>query len=163
MNLRFLCANHRQWLMTSVSRAEQAWLEWMERGAMLCEEGQYRQAIPFLGCAFELADYLLGERSPGYSVAAMRFTDSARLLMEAYHQCGESGHGNYILVVASSRLAQELVVKSHYQMTADCIRALYTTGVGVPEAWRQALDSGEGLSSSRSLPAAWRQMSTRLH
>ncbi|WP_250460524.1 hypothetical protein [Microbulbifer litoralis] len=125
MNLRFLCANHRQWLTAEPHRAEQAWLDWVERGASLAEDGSYAEAIPFLGCAFELADYLLGEQWPGYSVAAMRFGDSARQLMEAYRQRGEGNRCNYILVGASSRLARELANRQHYQITADCIRALY--------------------------------------
>lgn len=136
MNLRFLCANHRQWLMSDARRAEQAWQDWLERGSLLCEEGQYAQAVPFLGCAFELADFLLSARAPGYSVAAMRFTDSARLLMEAYRQRGDSGHANYVLVTSSSRLARELADRSHYQLTADCIRTLYTAETTIPEPWR---------------------------
>lgn len=134
MNLKFLCANHRQWLMSDVRRAEQAWLEWNERGNLLCEEERYAHAVPFLGCAYELADFLLTERAPGYAVAAMRFVDSARLLMEAYRQFGESGHANYILVGASSRLARELADRSHYQLTADCIRTLYTAEGGATES-----------------------------
>lgn len=125
MNLRYLCANHRQWLTADTARAELAWLDWMERGVSLCEEKNYAEAIPFLGCAFELSDYLLGEHWPGYSVAAMRFGDCARQLMEAYRARGEGNQCNYILVGASSRLARELGNRQHYQITADCIRALY--------------------------------------
>ncbi|WP_105102656.1 hypothetical protein [Microbulbifer pacificus] len=134
MNLRFLCANHRLWLMSDTRRAEQAWQDWLERGNLLCEEGQYAQAVPFLGCAFELADFLLSERAPGFSVAVMRFTDSARLLMEAYRQRGESGHANYVLVTSSSRLARELADRSHYQLTADCIRTL-SAGAAIASAY----------------------------
>ena len=143
MNLKYLCANHRQWLMSDARRAEQSWLEWTERGALLCEEGQYRQSVPFLGCAFELADFLLSERAPGFAVALMRFTDSARQLMEAYRRSGDNGHANYILMGASSRLARELAVKAHYQLTADCIRTLYTSDASVPEAWRRQVQQGE--------------------
>lgn len=132
MNLRFLCANHRQWLMSDVVRAEQAWLEWAERGTVLFEEGDYAQAVPFLGCAYELADFLLAERAPGYAVAAVRFADSARLLIEAYQQRGNHSHANYILVGASSRLARELADKAHYQITADSIRTLYTSEANTP-------------------------------
>lgn len=138
MNLRFLCANHRQWLTADPHRAERAWLNWMERGASLLEERNYGEAIPFLGCAFELADYLLGEQWPGYPVAAMRFSDSARQLMDAYRQRGESNLCNYILVGASSRLARELADRRHYRTTADCIRALYVgqSEEPVPAPWR---------------------------
>ncbi|WP_323846058.1 hypothetical protein [Microbulbifer magnicolonia] len=125
MNLRFLCANHRQWLMSDTLRAEQAWLDWSECGASLCEEANYAEAIPYLGCAFELANFLLDARWPGYSIASMRFCDSARQLMDAYRRRGEENQCNYILVGASSRLARELNDRQNYQITADCIRALY--------------------------------------
>jgi len=73
VNLRFLCANHHRWLAASSRRAEQAWLNWRERGARLSEARNFAEAIPYLGCAFELADHLLGARWPGYRVAAVRF------------------------------------------------------------------------------------------
>ena len=153
MNLRYLCANHRQWLTSDPERAEQTWMDWAERGAMLCEEGDHARAIPFLGCAFELADYLLGEGAPGYAVAAVRFTDSARQLIEAYRQRGETGLGNYILVGASSRLARELSDKQRYALTADCIRTLYTAEMTVPEQWRGQLANTTQLSTGAGKPA----------
>ncbi|WP_143735537.1 hypothetical protein [Microbulbifer mangrovi] len=150
MNLKFLCANHRQWLMSDSRRAEQAWLEWTEQGGLLCEEKQYQQAVPFLGCAYELADFLLSERAPGYAVAATRFVDSAHKLMEAYRQYGATGHANYILVGASSRLARELVDRSHYQLTADCIRTLYTAEASLPESWRGQMKGNSATSAGDS-------------
>ncbi|HEY8568147.1 hypothetical protein [Microbulbifer sp.] len=160
MNLRFLCANHRQWLMSDPRRAEQAWRDWLERGHLLCEEGQYLQALPFLGCAFELAEFLLSERTPGFSVAVMRFTESARLLMEAYRQRGEGGHANYVLVISSSRLARELADRAHYPLTADCIRILYTAETSVPEPWRKrARDTPEEWTQSAAASGA----APRLH
>lgn len=147
MNHRYLCANHRHWLTADTFRAEQAWLDWMERGASLCEERNYKEAIPYLGCAFELADFLLGAQWPGYSIAATRFSDCARQLMEAYRQRGEDGQCNYILVGASSRLARELKDRDNYRTTADCIRALYTGEPNPParQRWQQ------GLAGVRSL------------
>ncbi len=141
MNHRYLCANHRQWLTTDTIRAEQAWLDWMERGASLYEEGSHGEAIPYLGCAFELANFLLEARWPGYSVAAMRFSDSARQLMEAYRRRGEESQCNYILVGASSRLARELKDRDNYRITADCIRTLYAGEPNPParQQWQQNL------------------------
>lgn len=136
MNLRYLCGNHRQWLTADTIRAEQAWLDWQERGTALSEEKNFRAAIPFLGCAFELANHLLSEHWPGYSVAAVRFADSARSLMDAYRQRNEVSQYNYILVGASSRLARELKDAGRYRITADCIRALYA-GEPDPQGRRQ--------------------------
>ncbi|SHF35261.1 hypothetical protein SAMN04487965_2009 [Microbulbifer donghaiensis] len=137
MKLRFLCANHRQWLTADSGRAEQAWLDWVERGATLCEEGNHAEAIPLLGCAFDLASFLLGEHWPGYAVAAVRFSDTARQLMAAYRRNGESGPANYILVGASSLLARELHDRRNYQVTADCIRTLYAgqPHAAAPQPW----------------------------
>lgn len=159
VNLRFLCANHRQWLMEDSGRAEQAWLEWSERGAMLCEEGKHGQAIPFLGCAFELADFLLLKRTPGFAVATVRFTDSARQLMEAYRQHGESGYANYVLVTSSSRLARELGDKANYQLTADCIRTLYTGATDLPPGVAERVRGSGGLP----IPAGAATAAPRLH
>lgn len=131
MNLRFLCANHRQWLTSDIKRAVRAWSDWTERGAELCERGEYVEAIPFLGCAFELASHLLAERKPDYAVATLRFTECARQLIEAYRQQGETGFANYVLVGSSSRLARELADKRNYRLTADCIQTLYSGEAGV--------------------------------
>ncbi|MFC6633946.1 hypothetical protein [Microbulbifer taiwanensis] len=141
MNLRYLCANHRQWLTADTVRAEQAWLDWSERGAGLCEEGNYAEAIPYLGCAFELANFLLEAHWPGYGVAAMRFSDSASQLMAAYRQRGEDNQCNYILVGASSRLARELKDRDNYRIAADCIRTLYAGESNPParQQWQQGL------------------------
>ncbi|SEA19413.1 hypothetical protein [Microbulbifer marinus] len=140
MKLRYLCANHRQWLTADTDRAERAWLDWVERGTHLCEERSYAEAIPYLGCAFDLASFLLGECWPGYAVAAVRFSDSARQLMDAYRQCGDAGLGNYILVGASSRLARELHNPRNdqiSQITADCLRTLYggEPHTAAPQLW----------------------------
>lgn len=145
MNLHFLCANHRQWLTADPLRAEKAWLDWNERGASLLEEGSYAEAIPFLGCAFELADYLLGQEWPGYSVAATRVSDGARQLMDAYRARGEDNLCNYILVGASSRLARELADRRKYRITADCIRALYVgqSKISVLTPWESGAAVGD--------------------
>ncbi|MFV8782839.1 hypothetical protein ACNKU7_10495 [Microbulbifer sp. SA54] len=150
MNLRFLCANHRQWLTSDLKRATRAWSDWAERGAELCEREAFAEAVPYLGCAFELASYLLGERAPDYALSALRFTDSARLLIEAYRRRGESGLANYILVGSSSRLASELSDKRHYQLTADCLRTLYTAE-GMPPNARIAATGAQHENPDRIL------------
>lgn len=147
MNLRYLCANHRQWLTADTHRAEQAWQDWVDLGTSLCEERDYDRAIPYMGCAFELANFLLQEHWPGYTVAAVRFSDCARALMEAYRRRGDENQRNYILVGASSRLARELKDRHNHQITADCIRALYAgeTGPRARQEWQQGPTSPVGL------------------
>ncbi|GAB2891879.1 hypothetical protein ACCI51_02575 [Microbulbifer echini] len=132
MNLRYLCANHRQWLIDNTGRAEQAWLDWIERGRILCEEGNYREAIPYLGCAFDVAGMLLTQQSPSYTISATRFSESAAQLMAAYRKLGDEKHLQYLLVGASSVLARQLGDRDKQGLAADCISALYADGESAP-------------------------------
>lgn len=142
MNLKFLCANHRQWLTSDVQRAERYWLDWMEQGCALFDSDNYAEAAPYFGCAFELADHLLAENWPSYPVAAGRFTNCAVSLMSSYRQQGESGLYNYLLVGASSRLARELQRDRNCRVTSDCIEALYRSEPRVPRHYELAGRSG---------------------
>jgi hypothetical protein len=132
VNLRYLCANHRQWLIENNDRAEQAWLDWMERGRMLCEEGNHSEAIPYLGCAFDVAGMLLTSEWPSYAVSATRFSECAAQLMAAYRKQGDEKHHHYLLVGASSVLARQLGDRDKQRLAADCISALYTDGDDEP-------------------------------
>ncbi|WP_444929200.1 hypothetical protein ACJJIF_15320 [Microbulbifer sp. SSSA002] len=125
MNLRYLCANHRQWLTADTDRAEKAWLDWIERGKLLIEERNYAEAIPYLGCAFDLASFLLEKQWPTYAISATRFSESALWLMAAYRELGDEKLRNYILAGASSMLARELGDSHKQRIAADCLSALY--------------------------------------
>ncbi|WKD49918.1 hypothetical protein [Microbulbifer spongiae] len=130
MNLRYLCANHRQWLIADTDRAEKTWLDWIELGKILSEEGNEKEAIPYLGCAFDLAGFLLAKQWPSYAVSATRFSENALCLMAAYRELGDEKLHRYILAGASSILARQLGDGLKQRIAADCISALYPTGVG---------------------------------
>ncbi|GAA5443702.1 hypothetical protein Misp06_01880 [Microbulbifer sp. NBRC 101763] len=130
MNLRYLCANHRQWLFDNRDRAEKAWLDWMERGRLLIEDGHHSEAIPYLGCAFDVAGMLLARQWPSYAVSAQRFSESAASLMEAYREQGDEKLHHYILAGASSVLARQLGERDKNKVAAECISALYPDGSG---------------------------------
>lgn len=100
---------------------------------MLCEEGNHSEAIPYLGCAFDVAGMLLTREWPSYAVSATRFSDSAAQLMAAYRNQGDEKHHHYLLVGASSVLARQLGDRDKQQLAADCISALYSDGDGKPE------------------------------
>ncbi|MEX2961943.1 hypothetical protein [Microbulbifer sp. TYP-18] len=125
MNLRYLCANHSQWLIADKGRAEKTWLDWMERGKILSEEGNGADAIPYLGSAFDLAGFLLTKQWPSYAVSATRFSENALCLMAAYRELGDEKLCNYIRAGASSLLARQLRDGCKQRVTADCISALY--------------------------------------
>ncbi|MFS1523202.1 hypothetical protein ACL7TT_03675 [Microbulbifer sp. 2304DJ12-6] len=133
MNLRYLCANHRQWLVADTDRAEKAWLDWIELGKILSEEGNEKDAIPYLGCAFDLAGFLLAKQWPSYAVSATRFSENAIWLMAAYRELGDEKLHRYILAGASSILARQLGDGHKQRIAADCISALYPTHTGESE------------------------------
>ncbi|BBM01227.1 hypothetical protein [Microbulbifer sp. GL-2] len=130
MNLRYLCANHRQWLVDNKDRAEMAWLDWIERGKLLAEEGNHSEAIPYLGCAFDVAGMLLTRQWPSYTESAQRFSESAAGLMQSYREQGDEKLHHYILAGASSVLARQLGDRDKQRVAADCISALYPNGTG---------------------------------
>jgi hypothetical protein len=125
MNLRFLCANHHQWLIAETSRAEAHWLEWIETGSNYYEQGLLEEAIPYFGCAFEIADHLLTDRWPCIDTAVSRFTLSSICLSQCYGLLGENETRNYLVVQASRRLAKELPTPGEYPHIAECMQSLY--------------------------------------
>lgn len=125
MNLRFLCANHRQWLDADLNRSEQHWFEWMEAGSNCLETGEIKEAIPFFGCAFEIAENLLTHSWPTADHAISRFTLSSVCLVHAYEEIAEHAIREYLIVQANCRLARELPESEKYPYVAQCMQSLY--------------------------------------
>ncbi|WP_141398523.1 MULTISPECIES: hypothetical protein [Microbulbifer] len=109
MKLRFLCAHHRQWLIAEPQRAERWMLGWVEQGeALLAQEGP-EQALPFFGCALELADFLLIVRGRADASAVRRFSDCARHLLATAAILEEWSMCHWAVGLAQQRLAEEPV------------------------------------------------------
>lgn len=151
MNLRYLCVNHRQQLLADPSRAEGHWQQWMKTGSRLYEEGRYREAITFLGCAYELADHFLDASLPSNEVAFSRFTYSSICLARAYEQIGEVETRHYLVSVADSRLAEAMLDIRHYDHVARCKQSL-----------RSRSDSCYWVNS-RLLPGSISESAMRVH
>ncbi|SDK44846.1 hypothetical protein [Microbulbifer yueqingensis] len=104
MKLRFLCANHRRWLVADLHRAERAMLAAMEEGeGLLAQEGPER-ALAWFGCAFELADCLLARHWPEQGVAVCRFSDTARLLLATAARLDDRTLCGRVVALARQRL-----------------------------------------------------------
>lgn len=124
MNLRFLCTKHRQWLFDDCERAEQHWLQWIERGIQAYEQRDYYDAVSFLGCAYELSDHLLSQSWPSLETAVSRFTYSNICLARAYEQIGEQQTRRYLLDEADCRLADFYPEANSYKHLARCKQSL---------------------------------------
>lgn len=124
INLSYLCATHRQWLFDDFERAEQHWLQWIERGIQAYEQQQYHEAVSFLGCAFEISDYLLRHAWPDVEVSVSHYTYSNICLARAYEQIGEQETRRYLMAEADRRLADFYPDLSSYNHLARCKQSL---------------------------------------
>lgn len=108
MELRFMCPTHRKQVTADSSRAGLHWEDWMDKGCALYEQMRYAEAIPFLGCAFELADFLMQRQLPDEKVALSRFTYSGICLARVYEQIGDSETQQWVLDYANARLPLDI-------------------------------------------------------
>ena len=83
--MKFLCEHHRQAIMEHPDKALGYWRDWMDRGGAMIENGDWRRACPFLGCSFELAEWLL-DNPPANDTHRFRAIDR---YMIAGHQLAE--------------------------------------------------------------------------
>lgn len=59
MKLTFLCTKHRAWLLSQPEQAIHCHVNFCEKGWNLYFQGQWKEALPYIGCAFESAEILL--------------------------------------------------------------------------------------------------------
>ncbi|MCW8091144.1 hypothetical protein [Alteromonas sp. ASW11-130] len=59
MQLSYLCAKHADWIYNNPQHATHFLQRDELQGVMLFYEGHYTEAIPYLGCAFDIAAILL--------------------------------------------------------------------------------------------------------
>lgn len=89
--MRFLCGLHRQ-RMARLGGADivRQWFEWMSTGGLYYALSDWRQSVPPIGCAFDLAaEALFGRRLP-VAEAATKLTLSTIYLADALHQYGDA-------------------------------------------------------------------------
>ena len=96
MQITYLCAKHEDWIY---SNPEQA-LHFMARdemqGTLLLHCGQYTEAIPYIGCAFDIAVILL-EVDGGENDALIHKVKSlAGLLEETYYHLNLPNYRNCV-------------------------------------------------------------------
>lgn len=107
MKFRFLCANHRRWLVADPRRAERALLAALEQGQGLEVQQDPQLALGWFGCAFELAECLLAQGWPEQGVAVQRFSECARRLLATGWRLGDRALCNRVVELVRRRLWQE--------------------------------------------------------
>lgn len=113
MKLKFLCSTHKQWLANEPQQAMNCWLNGFETGQVLCDKGQWREALPYIGCAFESAEIILTIVTSHSTIqrkdAISYFVSSSIFLADTLLQIGATVQAKEIYRVASSRLERELL------------------------------------------------------
>ena len=107
MKLRFLCANHRQWLTSHPSEAVHRYANSYETGWHLSQRDQWEDALPHMGCAFETAEILMTTRAIAPAGALEWFVQSLAGLVEILLKLDRTTTCIELYQAAAERLRQE--------------------------------------------------------
>ena len=108
MKLRFLCGQHRAQLNEQPEKAIHCWQNGFDTGQLFCEQHNWAEALPHLGCAFEAADIILTNQLVETESACELFVASATLLLDAYGNLDYLAQSQEVYWMAMQRLTNEL-------------------------------------------------------
>lgn len=121
MQNNFLCPNHRQWLISNPLAAQTHLIYAQDTGLFYCEQGAWRQALPYLGCAYETAEIVLTQRSMGITEAVIDFTSSAIVLADSLQKIAQKKMSFAVYQQTQQRLKVELSLTSEQPQARACI------------------------------------------
>lgn len=87
-SIRFLCGQHREWLMESAERAESYWSQWAESAEVDVVEMTESARISHAGCAWELSGEILQNEAGCAHKSMDRFSRSSLQLMRLLFTAG---------------------------------------------------------------------------
>jgi hypothetical protein len=121
MKLRFLCANHREWLQTQPHQAFHACANGYETGWNLYQRGQFKEALAHMGCAFETAEILLTTRAIEPADAARWFIRTLDGLLSTLEHLQLTQSCIEVYQIAIDRLRRE----ASYSISPELEASLY--------------------------------------
>jgi hypothetical protein len=119
MKLRFLCANHREWLCNEPQQAVHRCANSFETGWHLSQLEQWSEAMPHMGCAFETAEILLSTRAMAPARAIDWFLHSLAGLTQTLEKLGRMGTCMEVHQAAIDRLRKEAAQQIAPELEAD--------------------------------------------
>lgn len=148
MKLQFLCANHRSQLENNVTKAIQFWQSGFDTGQFYLDHMLWHDAVPHLGCAFEIAEILLSNKMIEPEVACRWFSQSSILLASTFNNLRYSSEAEEINWMAINRLKEELAQNGYKnQWIKSYLQEQYLN-------LNKLLTSTEGSSQSPAKPEA---------
>ncbi|MCB1705254.1 MAG: hypothetical protein KDI17_10340 [Halioglobus sp.] len=119
MKLRFLCANHREWLFNQPEQALHRCADSFETGWHLCQTQHWRDALAHMGCAFESAEILMTSRGVAPTIAVDWFLKTLDGLLRILEKLQLMDNCVELYQVAIGRLRQEANGTVSPQLEAD--------------------------------------------
>ena len=107
MKYQFLCATHRVQLSNHPDQALRCWRNSYEAGQSLLELGYDYEALPHLGCAFEVAEIILSKQILDTIDAIALLTVSTAALAKSLNKRGYRKQKDAVLQLTHRRLMQE--------------------------------------------------------
>lgn len=104
MKHQFLCTDHRQELINTPTRALRSWANTNETGVSLVGLGQHYDALPHLGCAFEVAEIILTGNYIEQDKATSLLTKSTLILASSLKILGYEEQRISVLQLTLNRL-----------------------------------------------------------
>jgi len=104
MKHQFLCPNHREELINTPVSALRSWANTNETGVILAGVGQHYDALPHLGCAFEVAEIILTGHFVEQEKAISLLTKSALILAASLKVLGYEDQRVSVLQLTLNRL-----------------------------------------------------------
>lgn len=99
----FLCTRHRHALLQlPTDRLTATWQDWLNEAGLHYGLGQWRQAIPYLGCALDLSCHALHRQPP--EAAARQLGLSALYFANACRHAGEHARASAALALTAHLL-----------------------------------------------------------
>lgn len=88
--MRFLCPVHRRHLFSlPPEQLCLIWQEWMGNAASFYQHRQWQEALPYLGCGFELSHHLLQQPQADTCNAAIQLTLNTIYLNNVLQHCAD--------------------------------------------------------------------------
>ena len=89
--MRYLCSTHQSQLFAqSFEQQSSIWLDWMMRAAVFYQQRYWQDALPFLGCGFELSMHQLEAAQKDEQAAAVTLCLSAIYLHNVLRHLGQT-------------------------------------------------------------------------
>ena len=117
MKLTYLCPKHADWVYNNPQQAVHFLTRNDMQGSLLYHSGQYCDAIPYLGCAFDIAAILL-ELEEGNDVTLVNTVKALTLMLGSAYQLSQRWDFYQAIHTRASRLLAAVASYQEHQQQA---------------------------------------------